>query len=216
MNSTAITTINLSALTYNLQLIRQLMPQKKILAMVKSNGYGHGLIPIAVALNTVDAFGVATISEAQQLREAGIKNDIVVMRGFVTAEEFPVFLKDPHLIACIHDSQQLLLLEKQKHPGNSLRIWLKIDTGMHRLGFDYRDFDVVYARINALNFIDKNFVVCSHLADADNPNTAFTQQQCQRFEKMTRAISNEKSLLNSTGIIAHSEFAFDWIRPGLM
>ena len=216
MNSTAITTINLSALTYNLQLIRQLIPQKKILAMVKSNGYGHGLIPIAVALNTVDAFGVATISEAQQLREAGIKNDIVVMRGFVTAEEFPVFLKDPHLIACIHDSQQLLLLEKQKHPGNSLRIWLKIDTGMHRLGFDYRDFDVVYARINALNFIDKNFVVCSHLADADNPNTAFTQQQCQRFEKMTRAISNEKSLLNSAGIIAHSEFAFDWIRPGLM
>src|SRR3990167_6886149 len=217
MNSTAITTVDLSALKHNLNLIHQMMPRQKIIAMVKSNAYGHGLIHVAKALKKVDALGVATIAEALQLRDAGIDTDIVVMRGFVTAEEMAVFLDDNHLIACIHDAKQLDLLEQNKIASDRhLRIWLKVDTGMHRLGIPHDIFQAIYHRLNHLSFIRKPFVVCSHLADADNRDVSFTQQQITCFENMTQQITNEKSLLNSAGILAHPNAHYDWIRPGLM
>lgn len=217
MNSTAITTVDLSALRHNLHLIHHMMPGQKILAMVKSNAYGHGLIHVAKTLKNVDALGVATIAEALQLREAGIDNDIVVMRGFVTAEEMAVFLDDNHLIACMHDSEQLALLE-QNHIASDrrLRVWLKVDTGMHRLGISHDAFQAIYDRLNHLPFIVKPFVVCSHLADADNVDAAFTEQQIACFENTTKHIPNEKSLLNSAGILAYANAHYDWIRPGLM
>lgn len=217
MNSTAITTINLGAITHNLNLIRSMMPKQKILAMIKSNGYGHGLIHIANAVKTADALGVATIAEALQLRQAGVDSDIVVMRGFITPEEIAFFLDDNRLIAGVHDYQQLLLLENNKLiQHKKLRVWLKIDTGMHRLGISPEDFQSVYERLNALPFIVKPFVVCSHLADADNADQAFTKKQLHCFEKITQSIPNEKSILNSAGILAYPKSPYDWIRPGLM
>ncbi|MCX7121262.1 MAG: alanine racemase [Gammaproteobacteria bacterium] len=217
MNSTAITTIDLNAISHNLNCIRQMMPKQKILAMVKSNGYGHGLIHIAQAIPTVDALGVATIAEALQLRGAGINRDIVVMRGFITADEIAVFANDDHLIACVHDLNQLLLLENNPLTHNKkLRIWLKVDTGMHRLGISKQDFQSIYDKLNNLPFIQKPFVVCSHLADADNADVAVTQYQIKNFETLTKNINNEKSLLNSAGILAHPTAHHDWIRPGLM
>ena len=217
MNSTAITTVDLSALKHNLHLISQMMPRQKIMAMVKSNAYGHGLIHAAKVLQNVDALGVATISEALQLREAGIDTDIVVMRGFVITDEIAVFLNDNRLIACIHDSKQLTLLEQNKISNDArLRIWLKVDTGMHRLGIPHDSFQAIYDRLNHLSFIAKPFVVCSHLADADNIEPTFTQQQITCFEQTTQHIMNEKSILNSAGILAYPEAHYDWIRPGLM
>lgn len=216
MNSTAISTIDLSAITHNLNVVHAFLPKQKILAMVKSNGYGHGLIHIAKALKTANAFGVATIAEALQLRHAGINRDIIVMRGFTTADEIAVFLNN-NIIACIHDPHQLFLLKNYLAPNNKkLRIWLKVDTGMHRLGISPTDFHLIYAQLNQFSFIEKQFVVCSHLADADNEKTQFTQQQIKKFEIITKNIANEKSLLNSAGIIAHPDFHYDWIRPGLM
>lgn len=217
MNSTAITTIDLSAITHNLALIREILPNKKIVAMIKSNGYGHGLVPIAKTMKSIDALGVATIDEALQLRRENILNDIIVMRGFSTSDELSVFLNDPHLIACVHGHHQLAVLENTSFKeSDSLRIWLKVDTGMHRLGFAHAEFQSVYARLNAFSLIEKNFVVCTHLADADNVDTTFTKEQLNRFEKTTANIPNEKSILNSAGIMAYPEFAHDWIRPGLM
>jgi len=217
MNSTATTIIDLSAVKHNLALIRKMMPHQKIIAMVKSNAYGHGLIHIGKAIENVDAFGVATIAEALQLRKAGIDTDIVVMRGFITSEEIAVFINDHRLIACIHDYNQLLLLEKNKLlRDKKLRIWLKIDTGMHRLGVSCELFQTMFDRLNALPFIMKPFVLCSHLADADNADPAFTKNQIACFDKLTHHISNEKSLLNSAGILAHPNAHYDWVRPGLM
>jgi alanine racemase len=122
MNSTAIVTINLSALRHNLNLIREKMPHQKIMAMVKSNAYGHGLIRVAETIKEVDAFGVATIAEAMQLKEAAIKTDIVVMRGFLTDSELRYFFDDPQLLACIHDENQIVLLEAIKTNVKRLRI----------------------------------------------------------------------------------------------
>src|SRR3990167_201452 len=110
MNSTAICTVDLTAIQHNFRLIRAHMPKQKMLAMIKSNAYGHGLVEVAKAIPDVDALGVATIAEAVQLCSAGIKTDIVVMRGFATAAELSVFLNNPQLIACVHDNEQIALL----------------------------------------------------------------------------------------------------------
>lgn len=217
MNSTAIAKIDLSALTHNLNLIRHKMPNQKIMAMVKSNAYGHGLIRVAETIKAVDAFGVATIAEAMQLKEAGIPTDIVVMRGFSTEEELSPFFFDSHLFACIHDEKQVSLLEEKKSGINKpLHIWLKVDTGMHRLGIAHEKFKIIYDRLMALPFIVKPFVICSHLADADNDDPHFTQQQIACFETVTKNIAEEKSLLNSAGILTHANAHHDWIRPGLI
>ena len=217
MNSTAITTIDLNALTHNLQLIREIMPKQKILAMVKCNAYGHGLIHAAQAMKNADALGVATIAEAAQLRAAGIECDIIVMRGFTTADEIHFFINDPCVIACIHDPSQLLLIQNSPFlTDKKMRIWLKVDTGMHRLGVAEKAFHFIFNQLNQLSFIQKDFVVFSHLADADNIDFHFTQQQIEHFESITKNIPNQKSLLNSAGILAHAHAQYDWIRPGLM
>ena len=217
MNSTAISIIDLNAIAHNLQLIRTLMPRQKILAMIKSNAYGHGLIHVAKAIQSADALGVATIAEALQLRNAGVDNDIVVMRGFVSREELSVFLNDDRLISCVHDAQQLALLKTLSDINNKkLRIWMKIDTGMHRLGFACDAFNDAYQQLNQLPCVEKPFVICSHLADADNADSTFTNQQIAAFEKTTSFVSNEKSLLNSAGILAYPQAHYDWIRPGLL
>lgn len=217
MNSTAVSIVDLHAITHNLALIRDRMPHQKILAMVKSNAYGHGLIHVAKTLSTIDALGVATIGEALQLRSAGIDTDIVVMRGFTTVDEIAIFLGDNRLIAGIHDEKQLLLLEQHKIAHNKkLRVWMKVDTGMHRLGIAHESFQPIYDRLNALPFIVKSFVVCTHLADADNINKSFTHHQIACFEKITKHIPNSKSILNSAGILAHASAHHEWIRPGLM
>lgn len=217
MNHTAIATINLSDLSHNLAETRRLLPHKKILAMIKSNAYGHGLVKTAKAFNDADAFGVATIAEALQLRAAGIEKQIVVMRGFVTSDELANFLKDPLLVACIHTPHQIKLLEACSFSqSDQLSIWLKIDTGMHRLGFQPKDFKFAYDFLIKLKVIQKPLVVCSHLADADNSDKTFTEKQIQFFQTQTAGIAMEKSLLNSAGILAYPEAAFDWIRPGLM
>lgn len=215
MNSTAISIVDLSAIKHNLQLIHAMLPRKKVMVMVKSNAYGHGLVRMTKALTEVDALGVATIAEAKQLREAGIDTDIVVMRGFATHDEMSIFLEDKRLIACIHDDEQVCLLERLQTP-HSMRIWLKIDTGMHRLGVSADVFHHIYHRLNQLSCIQKEFVVCSHLADADNMDTTFTQKQIATFDALTNTLPNEKSILNSAGILAHSDAAYDWVRPGLL
>lgn len=217
MNNTAMAKINLSALSHNLAETRKLLPRQKIIAMIKSNAYGHGLIAAAKTLLSAEAFGVATISEALQLRAAGIRNDIVVMRGFGVSDEIAVFLNDPHLIACVHSPDQINLL-KNTNPNvhQTLRIWLKIDTGMHRLGILPNEFQACFSALNGIPFIQKPFVVSTHLSDADNVDKTFTQNQFVQFEKLTRDIAYEKSVLNSAGILAHRDFANDWIRPGLM
>lgn len=217
MNSTALARINLAALQHNLRCVRDLMPDKKILAMIKSNAYGHGFISVAKAIADVDALGVATLSEAVQLRQVSVQTDLVVMRGFATDVELSAFLNDSHLIACVHNVEQIQLLENQPRDAQKkVRIWLKIETGMHRLGVLENEFQACFSRLNALSIVEKPFVICSHLADADNIDHTVTKKQITRFDRLTKNIRSEKSLLNSAGILSYGESAHEWIRPGLM
>ncbi len=206
--------INLAALRHNFTRVRELVGDRSILSMIKADGYGHGLLRVARALENTDAFGVASIGEALALRKAGIDSRIVVMSGFFNATDLALFVEN-NITAVIHHRLQIDLLEKS-HLRKPLSIWFKIDTGMHRLGFCSEEVEVAYQRLNALDCIQQPIVCMTHLADADNSDHSFTQQQLNRFEMATQKFSGPKSVCNSAAILAYKEALADWVRPGIM
>ncbi|MCB1827742.1 MAG: alanine racemase [Coxiellaceae bacterium] len=207
--------IDCAALQHNCRVVRRLIGNdRKIMAMIKADGYGHGLLQSASALNEVDAFGVATVNEAVFLREAGIAQDIVVMGGFTTLEELALFFQH-QLTPVIHSQLQLELLDKISVDG-SIAVWLKIDTGMHRLGFSATAFPEVYARLSKNKKIQQPVQLMTHLADADNPDRSFTEHQIATFSKLTDGLPGLKSIANSATVLAYPEVLRDMVRPGIM
>lgn len=149
--SSAYAEINLDAARYNLQKVRNYAPKAKVMAVIKANAYGHGVVRIAEALTDADAFAVARVDEGMRLRKAGITNRIAVLQGFSNAEELQL-LVDYQLETVVHSHHQLALLERQQ--GNyQLTVWLKIDTGMNRLGFKLDDVDTAYSRLEQCEII---------------------------------------------------------------
>ena len=130
MSRAAIAYIDVNALKHNYFRLQQLAAGRTILAMIKSNGYGHGLLRVANVLHAADAFGVACVEEAIALREGGIKQTIVVMSGFCDETELSQFV-EYNLAAVVHRPDQIAALQKKYLP-KPLQVWLKIDTG-----FDY-------------------------------------------------------------------------------
>ncbi len=206
--------IDLTALQHNLNVVRSKVKARSILAMIKSNAYGHGLIQVASALNQADAFGVATLAEAELLRDAGINHPIVVMSGFFSASELPYFVNQ-NLTAVIHHDWQIDIL--QKTPGiKPLNVWLKIDTGMHRLGFSKEVAESAHKRLHHLEWVNRPIAVMTHLADAENKDQSFTHQQLNDFFKLTSQLPGPTSIANSAAILAIRDSWADWVRPGIM
>ncbi len=207
--------IKLSALQHNLQRVRELIDSStQILAMVKANAYGHGLVEAARTLHAADALGVAEIAGALRLRQAGITQPIVVMGGFFSEDELPLFIEHD-LTAVIHHPSQISVLQSASL-SQPLSIWMKLDTGMHRLGFLATEFAAAYASLQQLRMIKKPFVIMTHLADADSASSDFTQQQLHCFADMTDHYSEPKSICHSAGILAYTKHQQAWVRPGIM
>jgi len=210
--------INLNALDYNLQRIKILAPYSKIVAIVKSNAYGHGAIAVAKRIMcNVHMFGVMFIHEALQLRHALIKNPIVIFTGFMNKHELRIIQKYD-LITCIHNFEQIDILEKEKTFSKPVKIWLKVDTGMHRLGFQLDQINAISTRLMENPFVQKPFVTYSHFANADNLGSNKTIEQISKFNMI---IGNnfgmrEFCLANSASIISWQSTHMNWIRPGLM
>ncbi len=208
--------LDLSALRHNVNRLREIAPQSKILAMVKANAYGHGLIPIAHALasSSVEGFGVSCSEEALVLREAGIKQKIVLMEGLFSKTELPL-LNNYQLDTVIHDLRQLHLLTQQELE-TPVNVWIKINTGMNRLGLSSNDFPEVWQRCQSCPWI-KVVCVMTHFSSADNSTKAKTTwQQIEQFKHVTKDLIIEKSLANSAAILAYPDSHADWIRPGLI
>lgn len=214
MSRGAIVQIDLAALQHNLRRVRAVAPGKRVLAMVKSDGYGHGLIEVAKALYEADAFGVAAIEEAVQLREAGVTQSIVVMSGFYDPDEIKA-LSHYQLTPVIHHAQQIAALEAARLD-QPLPAWLKFDTGMHRLGFLPETVEAAWKRLSHCPAIAPSPVLMTHLACADLPNDPFTQHQIQTFFRWARPKDAPMSIVNSAGILAYPEAHADWVRPGIM
>lgn len=205
--------LDLAALRHNVKRIRNIAPQSKILAMVKANAYGHGLVSIAKALTDVEGFGVSCSEEALYLRQAGLTQRIVLMEGLFSKDEIPL-LTDHELDTVIHDWNQLNLLSEHRLP-HPINVWLKINTGMNRLGFSPDDFSKVLQKLDCCPWL-KIMCVMTHFSSADKSEDITTQSQIKLFEHTIKKYSFPTSLANSAAILAHPNTHADWLRPGLM
>jgi alanine racemase len=207
--------IDLSALHYNLQRVRACATQQRIIAVIKANGYGHGAIRIANALSSkVEAFAVCCLEEALELRSAGIQLPILLLEGFYQAEELPLIVEQ-ELQVVIHTLTQVthLLKASLEHP---ISVWLKVDTGMHRLGFTPLEIGETWKRFMQCAHIAKPIRLMSHLSCADDRNSHRTSEQIQRFKAIIKGMDTETSLANSAGILGWPQTHYDWVRPGIM
>ncbi len=206
--------IQLDALEHNLQQIKTLAPQSSILAMVKSNAYGHGIERITLALKNADAFGVACIEEGLLVRKAGVTHPVVLMEGLFTDDELSEAAAARFSLVVHHEAQVQLF---EMHPASPpVSVWLKIDTGMNRLGFASHRVKEMYQRLSACPSVKKPIGLMSHFSSADLPDPIFTQEQITRFNTITQDLSGPRSLCNSAGIMAFPSAQHEWVRPGLM
>lgn len=212
--------IDLNAFQHNLQLVRRTAPSSRIVAVIKANGYGHGIVRAAKALSGADAFGVASIDEAIQLREAGIQNRILLLEGIFEADELDQ-VKQFDLDLVVHNLTQL---DQIKNIDFAISVWLKLDTGMNRLGLSVDKLSDVLNTFIANDNIKKPFVLMTHLANADITNdqaTNFqvTNDQIKNFHSAEKNITDIEfvtSIANSAGVLAWPQSHADWIRPGIM
>jgi alanine racemase len=194
--------------------VRELAPGCRVLAVVKANAYGHGLLTVSRALADADAFAVARIEEAVTLREAGCAARIVLLEGVQDAAELEEAGR-LDLEPFVHQDRQIGLLESWRGE-KKLRVWLKIDTGMHRLGFAPAAAASAAARLAACARVAGPIHLATHLAEAEIAGGAETAAQIARFAEATRGLSGERSLANSAGLIAWPDARADWVRPGIM
>jgi alanine racemase len=203
--------INLDAIRSNYALACSLTPQSKNIAVIKANAYGHGMLRVAAALQDVaPAFAVATIEEALELRAAGINNTVLVLQGANTAAAVDVAASS-QLTLVVHSAEQVQLLSESRA---APPVWLKIDSGMHRLGLTPADLTDTRARLQAAGIEVQ--VVCTHFACADDLDSDATRQQLQRFNAATAGLDLPRSLANSAAVLAWPESHAEWNRPGYM
>ncbi len=215
MTRNVVAYIDKNALAHNLKCVRNLIkPKTKILAMVKGNAYGHGLLSVAQALSDADAFGIAAIENAILLRKKGIKRPIVLMSGFLNQEELEC-CHQYRLSPVIHSDYQLQLLQKANFKFKLPQCWLKIETGMNRLGMPVDALKNMVEHIK-MQSCEHEPILMSHLATADSEETDYAIAQHERFATATSSYSLLKSLCNSAAMLDYPKMHYDWVRPGIM
>ncbi|MGH8192048.1 MAG: alanine racemase [Rhodanobacteraceae bacterium] len=212
MSRSATATIHLDALRANLARVRSLAESAKVMAVVKADAYGHGLERCARAFSGADAFGVASIADGLRLRAAGHRQRIVVLSGPDAASDLAE-MRRLQLEAVIHHNSQLAMLEAE-HGGEPLKVWLKLDTGMHRLGFPADRVVELHARLRALSAVDPSIVLMTHFASSDEFSNDFTARQTKVFLDATDGLPGERALSNSAGLLGWPDARGDWVRVG--
>lgn len=206
--------IDCRALRHNLQRVRHMAPQSRVVAVVKANAYGHGLLEAAQALQDADCYGVARLSEALTLRAGGIIKPILLLEGFFSADELPL-VAARGLETAVHSREQLQALE-QATLDKPLTVWMKLDTGMHRLGVHPAEAEAFYQRLSACPNVRQPVNIMSHFARADEPDVEATPDQIRCFQQFTQDKPGLKSLAASSGILHWPEAHHDLVRAGLI
>jgi alanine racemase len=206
--------IHLDALRHNLQIARQHAPDAQLMAVVKANGYGHGLSRVYEGLRSADAFALLDIAEAQQLRELDWRGPILLLEGAFDARDLE-WCSRLGLWHVVHEARQIdwLAAHKTEWPH---RVFLKMNTGMNRLGFKPEAFRQAWTRLNALPQVDEVSLM-THFADADGERGIAAP--LATFLATTTDLVGERSLCNSAAILRHAHLPdarADWVRPGIM
>jgi alanine racemase len=208
--------ISTSSFSYNLALIKQFVsPDTKILLMCKANAYGHGLSALAPYFDAGgDGVGLTCFDAAVKLRSQGFSGRIVMMQGFSSPAELQCCI-DFYLTSIIHHESQIRRLA-ECHRGFQLDCWIKINTGMCRLGFSAEDFKVNYLDLLSISCVNsKGVVVVTHLSSADDADRTRSQAQLDLFSCLTTDIEADKSVCNSAALFAYPNSHHEWVRPGL-
>ncbi|MBU3005237.1 alanine racemase [Paraglaciecola arctica] len=212
--------IDLAAIQANCRFAQTLAPSSKTVAVVKADAYGHGSVEVTKALESqVDMFAVSCLEEALVLRENGLIKPILLLEGCFDKKELNVAY-DNHCELVLHSHLQLthLLNATLVAPIN---VWLKIDTGMHRLGISTQDVESTYEKLKASEKV-KNILLMTHFAYADDLSGNYTARQIRQFEQCIQPIITKAeqkvalSMANSAGLLAWQQARLDWNRPGIM
>ncbi len=210
-------TIHLDALRHNLARVRALAPRSKVMAVVKADGYGHGLERVARALAGADAFGVAALADAERIRAAGLSNRVVLLSGFDDIADLSM-LRSLDVDTVVHHDSQLAMLEADAAAhthavAKPLRVWLKLDTGMNRLGFAPERANALRERLSALPQVGE-VLLMSHFASSDDFDGAQTRAQMATFDAADGIAGEACSLSNSAAILGWPQAHRDWVRAG--
>ncbi|WP_226503993.1 alanine racemase [Pseudomonas sp. MWU16-30317] len=206
--------IDLQALRHNYQLAREISNGARALAVLKADAYGHGAVRCAQALEAeADGFAVACIEEALELRAAGITAPILLLEGFFESSELALIVE--HDFWCVvHSLWQLEAIE-QTALAKSIVVWLKLDSGMHRVGLHPKDYQAAYQRLLASGKVLR-VVLMSHFARADELHSDASTQQVAVFQAAREGLNAEISLRNSPALLGWPQVPSDWVRPGIM
>lgn len=213
--------IRLGALKHNLEVIRSAAPDARIMAVIKANAYGHGMVTVAQHIGNADSFAVARLPEALQLRESGIDQPIVLLAGVVTDEGRRTAFENGFELV-VHDVAQVDMLERARGPSGT--VWLKFDTGMNRLGFPPEAAPRLIQMLRNSDVVSE-LRLMTHLASADELDNPATESQLAAFESVTRGFEGAVSVANTPATLGWPQivnarenlgFAGDyWIRPGI-
>jgi alanine racemase len=206
--------IDLAALQHNAAVARRAASHSKLMAVIKADAYGHGMLLVAKALSNVDGFAVARLDEAIILREGGITKPILVLAGFVEVEEVTPFAHYD-LDAVIHSEYQIDLLNSVVLP-KPICVWLKINTGMNRLGVETSSVNRLNDRLLLSGKVRQPIKLMTHLASADDMTSTSTEEQIQLFDISVKGLTGEQSIANSAGLLGWQYAQRHWVRPGIM
>lgn len=206
--------INLAALRHNLQRVREAAPGNRLFAVVKANAYGHGVERLLPGLDSADALALARVEEALQLRRLGCDKPMLSLGGFFDAEELKAANEQGVQVA-INSLRQLdILLASGELPRT--RLWLKLDSGMHRLGLLPHECEQALQRLRSSGYQDTHLGLMTHLACADERDDDTTGEQVSCFNRVAKSFRGGRCIANSAGILGWPATHADWVRPGLM
>ncbi len=203
--------IDLSALHNNLKVARR-ATQARIMAVIKADAYGHGLLRCAEALADADGFALLDLRDALRLREAGFRQSILLLEGAFSPDDLPRMAG--HALACvIHSPHQLAMLDAAPRSGSKLSVWLKVNSGMNRLGFTPQDIPVAMEKLKEHPSV-REITLMTHFSHADE--AAGITSQLQVFNELAAPYRVARSLANSAALLRYPQTHGDWVRPGIM
>lgn len=205
-------TVSLSALRHNLGIAKSAAPNSKIMAVVKANGYGHGLLRVAAGLNQADGFAVLGLDEAVSLRQSGFSQTILLLEGVFSPDEL-VTASEQDVSLVVHGDKQIEMIENAS-PHTPVAVFLKMNTGMNRLGFKSKDYVAALNRLASCKNVKGEITLMTHFATADEDEGVAAALAL--FQKTTQGLSYPSSLANSAALLRYPETHTDWVRPGIM
>ena len=212
MSREVVARVDTGAIRDNMALLQRRAPHSRMLAVLKSDAYGHGIEAVGHALRDADGFGVAAQVEAERLRAAGMTQPIVLFGGFDAVGDIAK-LRQLDVRPVVHHPAQLAMLEAE-HGSEPLHVWFKIDSGMNRLGFTPQEVPEALARLRALPNVAPGIVLMTHFAASDEPGSASVAAQMAAFQAVARESGLAVSLANSAAVLDHPAAHGDWNRPG--